>query len=112
MMDQLPEISNKWAFLAFALFQVFQLVKSHLDTKSANSKAEELTAKAKADIEEQRHVTAQKRDRDYALLAQRVEQLEVSQHDITCIIGKMDDRLRDISEGVAYIKGSLIKHQN
>ena len=106
-METLPEISNKWAFLAFALFQVFQLVKSHLDTKAAAAKAESATSKAKAEIEEQRAITAQRRDTEHQLLTQRVASLEDNQKGFNIVITRMDDKLNTVAEGIAFIRGKL-----
>ena len=96
-----------WGFLGLLVIQVLAFLKHHTEAKNARLAAEDAACRAKQEIADQRAETAQKRDQAHALLAQRVEQLEVSQHDITCIIGKMDDRLRDISEGVAFIRGKL-----
>ena len=103
----MESITNLWGFLGVLVIQVLAYLKHHNDVKVAKLAADEAASRAKQEITDQRAETAQKRDQAHALLVQRVDQLEKTQHDFTGVIGKMDDRLRDISEGVAFIRGKL-----
>lgn len=103
----MENISNLWGFLCVFVVQGLAYLKHNNDVKAAKLTADEAASRAKQEIADQRAETAQKRDQAHALLVQRVDQLEKTQHDFTGVIGKMDDRLRDISEGVAFIRGKL-----
>ena len=103
----MENVTTLWGFLGLLVIQGLAFLKNLNDSKTARLVASAEAEKAKQEITDQRATTAQKRDQDHALLAQRVDQLEKNQHDITSIICKMDDRLRDISDGVSYIKGTL-----
>ena len=103
----MENVGNLWGFLGVFVVQGVAYLKHSADAKNAKLSAAAAADKAKQEIADQRAETAQKRDQAHALLAQRVDQLEKTQHDFTGVIGKMDDRLRDISEGVAFIRGKL-----
>ena len=103
----MENITTMWGFLGLLVIQVLAFLKHHTEAKNARLAAEDAAAKAKQEIAGQRADTAQKRDQAHALLAQRVDQLEKNHHDLTGVLGKMDDRMRDISEGVAFIRGKL-----
>lgn len=108
----MENVTTLWGFMGLLVIQGLAFLKNLNDSKTARLVASAEAEKAKQEITDQRAATAQKRDQDHALLAQRVDQLEKTQHALTGVISKMDDRLRDISEGVAFIKGTITNNQH
>ena len=103
----MENVTTLWGFMGLLVIQGLAFLKNLNDSKTARLVASAEADKAKQEIADQRAATAQKRDQDHALLAQRVDQIEKTQHDLSQVMGKMSDKVDAISEGVAFIKGRL-----